>query len=91
MPSVHLIMKGKVHGVFYRASAKETADEIGVTGWVKNTIDGNVESFVTGTTEQLFQFTEWCRNGPRKAVVTDILITEKPEEVFNDFSVRREG
>jgi len=91
MPSIHLIIKGKVQGVFYRASTKEAADKLGLTGWVKNTIDGNVEAFATGTTEQLNQFTEWCRNGPRKAVVTEILITEKPEEIFNDFSVRREG
>lgn len=53
MPTFHLLIKGKVQGIFYRASAKETADKTGITGWVKNTPEGDVEAVATGTEEQL--------------------------------------
>ena len=41
MPTVHLLISGKVQGVFFRATAKDVADEIGITGWVKNTDEGD--------------------------------------------------
>ena len=53
MPTVHLIIKGRVQGVFYRATARKVAGEIGVTGWVKNTAEGNVEIVATGSKDQL--------------------------------------
>ncbi len=46
--TVHLLIKGKVQGVFYRDTAKTTAKQLGVTGWVRNTPDGHVEALVTG-------------------------------------------
>jgi acylphosphatase len=42
MPTVHLLVKGKVQGVFFRATAKDVADKMGVKGWVRNTEEGNV-------------------------------------------------
>jgi acylphosphatase len=89
MPTIHLTIKGKVQGVFFRASAKDKADEIGVRGWVKNTDDGNVEAMVNGNKEQLQKFIEWCKTGPPRAVVTDIAITYKEEEIFDGFRVFR--
>lgn len=89
MPTIHLLIKGKVQGVFFRATAKEVADEIGVTGWVKNTPDGNVETLVTGSKEQLDKFVAWCKVGPRRANVTDVITTEQEETPFKDFSVLR--
>lgn len=89
MPTFHLVIKGKVQGVFYRATAKEIADESGIKGWIKNTSDGNVEAMITGHEKQLQQFVEWCKKGPRKAIVSDVLATEQKEMVFTDFSVIR--
>ena len=89
MPTIHLLIKGDVQGVFYRASAKKMAEELGVTGWIKNTKDGNVESIISGTDEQLNRFTSWCRNGPAKATVTGYVETVLEELCFKEFSIIR--
>jgi acylphosphatase len=89
MPTVHLIIKGKVQGVFYRATAKDVAQELGLTGWVKNTKEGNVEVLASGSDKQVQQFISWCRQGPAKAVVTDVEISFTNEEKFDDFRIIR--
>jgi acylphosphatase len=89
MPTVHLIIKGRVQGVFFRATAKDMADEMGVRGWVKNTEEGDVEIVASGTEEQLQKFMDWCKLGPRKAIVTDVVLTAMPDEDFNNFIVIR--
>jgi acylphosphatase len=89
MPTVHLVIKGKVQGVFYRASAKDIANEIGVTGWIKNTEEGHVETMATGTSQQLQQFIEWCKVGPVRAIVTGVEISEAEEATFKGFDVIR--
>lgn len=89
MPTLHVIIKGKVQGVVYRASAKETADELGITGWIKNTAVGDVEAVVTGTQEQLQLFVDWCKQGPRWANVSEVISTEHGETIFEDFTVIR--
>ena len=89
MPTVHLLIKGRVQGVFYRAAAKEAAEELGLKGWIKNTADGNVESMVSGDDQYLKKFTEWCRTGPERAFVTDVSISLYEEIEFTDFSIIR--
>jgi acylphosphatase len=89
MPTVHLLIKGKVQGVFYRASAKEVADELQLTGWVKNTRNGDVEAVATGTEEQLQQFISWCKQGPPKAIVSNVEVRAREEEGFDTFKVVR--
>lgn len=89
MSTVHLLIKGKVQGVFYRASAKEVADQLQLTGWVKNTREGNVEAMATGSNEQLQQFISWCKQGPSRAVVNDVQVTFKEEELFDTFKIAR--
>lgn len=89
MPTKHLQIKGRVQGVFYRASAKETAAKTGVTGWIKNTPQGEVEAVVSGTDTQLTDFIEWCKTGPSKAVVTDVVVSDLDETSFSGFSIVR--
>lgn len=89
MPTFHLLIKGKVQGVFYRASAKKMAETTGITGWIKNTPEGDVEAVAAGTEEQLQQFISWCRKGPSGAKVTDVIVSEQKQIFFVDFSVRR--
>jgi len=89
MPTVHLLIKGKVQGVFYRATAKEEADHLGLSGWVKNTAEGHVEAVASGTKEALDQFVAWCKKGPRRAVVTAVDVVPLPEKKFDRFSVIR--
>lgn len=81
MPTVHLLIKGKVQGVFYRASAKEVAERLHITGWVKNTPEGHVEVMACGEEEALRQFAEWCKKGPEHAMVSDVIELEKQPEV----------
>ena len=89
MATVHLRIKGKVQGVFFRASAKEIADKLGVKGWVKNTWDEDVEAMATGDEEAVKKFIEWCWMGPRRAVVEDVIITPAQETFYDDFLVIR--
>ncbi len=89
MPTIHLLIKGKVQGVFYRATSKKIADKLNLTGWIKNTINNNVEATVTGDEERLQQFINWCKNGPEKAEVEDVVMTKKPETPFIDFEIVR--
>lgn len=89
MPTYHLIVKGTVQGVFYRATAKKVADDLGVTGWVRNTADDNVEAVVSGTEEQLQEFISWCKRGPEHAHVKDVVISKRDETIFDEFVVKR--
>lgn len=84
-----MIVKGKVQGVFFRASAQEAAVECGVKGWVRNTEEGDVELMATGSEEALQRFVTWCRQGPRRAVVEDVVVERKEEESFPSFKVIR--
>lgn len=86
MPTVHLIIKGKVQGVFYRATAKKVADEIGVKGWVKNS-GGNVEAVAAGNNKQIQTFISWCKKGSPQAIVTDVGVTEIEDVMFDYFEI----
>ncbi len=89
MKTVRLIIKGKVQGVFFRASAKEVADELGIKGTVCNLPDESVEIIATGNETQLYQFMEWTKKGPPSAEVENVLTEELPTKEFHDFSIVR--
>lgn len=89
MSTVHLIIEGKVQGVFFRATAKDVADETGITGWVKNTEEGNVEIKASGSDDQLQKFITWCKTGPRRAIVTNVRVANIEQEDFKNFEVIR--
>ena len=87
MQTVHLVIKGKVQGVFFRASTKEKANELGIKGWVKNMPDGNVEVLAAGNKDQLENFIEWCRRGPTQAIVSDVIVSNAEESFLNEFRI----
>jgi len=89
MKTVRLTITGKVQGVFYRATAKDVADLTGVKGWVRNLPDNNVEITVTATEESLQKFINWCKQGPPKAKVEDVIVEELQFEEFNGFRIIR--
>ena len=72
---VHLVIEGTVQGVFYRASARDKADSLGLTGYVMNLPDGSVEAVAEGKTDSIDEFIAWCRTGPPNARVSDVKIT----------------
>ena len=87
MSIVHLLIKGKVQGVFYRASAKEVADRLHISGWIKNTREGHVEALASGSEEDLRRFIEWCKKGPERAVVSDLIVSEAAQTQITGFSI----
>lgn len=89
MKTIRLTIKGKVQGVFYRATAKEVADDLGIKGWVRNLPDRNVEIRATGSEELLQKFIDWCKQGPPKARVDEVIIEELDLQEFTDFGINR--
>jgi acylphosphatase len=87
--TVRLIISGKVQGVFFRASARDIANALGVTGWVKNNQAGNVEILASGNDVSIKQLIAWCRKGPANARVSHIDIAEEEEKKFENFSILR--
>ena len=87
MEQIHLIIHGKVQEVWYRASTEKKAQELGVTGWVKNLPDGTVEVLAQGERAQLEALKDWCYEGPPAAKVEKIdQKWGEPEEKFKEFS-----
>jgi acylphosphatase len=87
---VHLVIKGLVQGVSYRASAQDEARRLGVKGWVRNLPNGDVESIAEANPETIERFVTWCRTGPEEARVTHVAVTEATgADAFSDFQVRR--
>ena len=89
MKTIRLTIKGKVQGVFYRATAKDVADLTGVKGWVRNLPDNSVEITATASEDVLHKFISWCKQGPPKARVDDVIVEELSLEVFNGFRIIR--
>ena len=89
MKTIRLTIKGKVQGVFYRATAKDVADQLGIKGWVKNLPDKNVEIRATASEELLQKFMDWCKQGPPKARVDDVIVEELELQDFNGFRIIR--
>jgi len=89
MPTIHLQISGKVQGVYFRASAKEAAEQLGLTGWVKNSANGDVESVANGSEEKLAKFVEWCKMGPPGAKVENVVVKNIEEAAFRDFAIIR--
>jgi len=87
---IHVLVSGKVQGVFFRSSTKEKAEELGISGWVRNLSDGRVEAVFEGEKEKVDKMVEWCRKGPEFAKVTDVdVFTEEYQGEFNGFLLRR--
>ena len=87
MHSVHARITGRVQGVGYRAWTVETATRLGLSGWVRNRLDGSVEAVFQGEDLALRQMENECRKGPLLAKVFDIrLDTIDPDPSLTGFS-----
>jgi acylphosphatase len=86
---VRVRIKGFVQGVFFRASTRDVARRLGLTGWVRNLPDGSVEAVFEGDKERVREAVIWCHKGPHGASVTDVdeeWLEYKGE--FNNFEIR---
>lgn len=87
---VHVFISGKVQGVFFRSSTKEKAEELGLTGWVRNLYDGKVEAIFEGEKSSVEKMAEWCGRGPVHARVEEVrVITELYKGDFKGFEIKR--
>jgi len=84
-----LIIKGKVQGVFFRATAKDIAERLGIQGWVRNLPDNNVEIIATATDELLAQLIDWCKKGPPRAIVDEVIIEDMEAQPVKGFRIIR--
>ena len=84
----HLIIAGRVQGVWFRESTRQEAKGLGLTGWVRNLLTGDVEAVVEGEESQVERLIEWAKVGPPVARVTrvDVRRFETTGE-FSDFRV----
>jgi acylphosphatase len=69
LKQVHVFVRGRVQGVYFRASAQREARRLGLTGWVKNRADGVVEIFAEGEEDGLKDLVGWSNRGPTAARV----------------------
>jgi acylphosphatase len=85
----HVVFKGRVQGVFFRASTKEVAVREGVKGWVRNLPDGSVEAVFEGPEAKVMKVVELCKTAfPRARVDSADVQTEQATGAFKKFEVR---
>jgi acylphosphatase len=84
----HVIVRGTVQGVFFRASCQQEARRLGATGWVANRPDGSVEAVFEGPDDVVSQLVEWCRKGPPRASVSGVDVGECELSGAVEFEVR---
>lgn len=84
----HVVVSGRVQGVFFRDSTDKEARSREVAGWVRNRDDGTVEAVFEGAPDSVDALVEFCRSGPSRAEVYDVEVTEEAPEGLAGFSVR---
>lgn len=88
MSRAHVYIRGKVQGVFFRASTKDQASMLGLKGWVKNCLDGDVEAVFEGEKAAVDNIVNWCKKGPSGAFVANTnVLWEKYTGEFTEFSI----
>ena len=87
--NVHVIISGRVQGVWFRASTKQIAKKLGLKGWVRNTTDGCVEAVFEGEEHLINKMIDWCHQGPPLSKVKNVKVKNlEPTNEFDDFSIR---
>ncbi len=87
--SAHVFISGRVQGVGYRFSTVEQANQLGLSGWVRNLPDRRVEAVFEGSKADVEEMIRWCYQGPRGAVVNDVSIDYEAPEGLRGFEIRR--
>lgn len=89
MVCVHIWVKGRVQGVGFRAHVEYFAAGIGVSGWVRNVGRDTVEAVAEGSREQVDQFIQLMKTGPRASRVDEARVEEEPVSGLQGFTVKR--
>ncbi|MFH1592502.1 MAG: acylphosphatase [Candidatus Woesearchaeota archaeon] len=89
MKQVKVIISGVVQGVFFRSFVKDTANNLGLKGWVRNTEDGKVEAVFQGEEKNIEKIILYCHQDPPPSHVKDIkVIEEKPDNSLTRFKIK---
>ena len=84
----HVLISGRVQGVFFRAYTQRAAQERGIKGWVMNTPDGRVEAIFEGEKVRVEDMLRWCHQGSPMSQVSNVSVEwEEHTGEFKDFSV----
>ncbi len=84
----HVIVSGRVQGVFFRDSSQREARRLGVDGWVRNVDDGTVEAVFEGAPSAVEAMLAFCRRGPERARVDRVDVDDQPFEGLAGFEIR---
>jgi acylphosphatase len=90
LQGIAFTVSGKVQGVWFRSATEKQAKKLGLTGWVQNCDNGEVEGHAFGSEEQLKAFETWLHKGPPLAKVTSVVTDNISVEEYSDFCVRKE-
>jgi acylphosphatase len=85
---VRAVVSGRVQGVWYRDSARREAEAAGLSGWAANRADGSVELVVEGERDAVDRFLAWARQGPPRARVDDVRVSDEAPTGEGGFRVR---
>ena len=88
MSAIHCHVHGQVQGVGYRWSSQQQAQQLGVTGWVRNLPGGQVEVWAEGADDAVQALADWCRQGPRWARVDQLDVRPATARGYDAFEVR---
>ena len=86
--AAHIIVYGKVHGVYFRASTQTKALELCLTGWVRNLSNGTVEVHAEGSRDSMNQLIKWCQKGPPSAKVSRYDLDWVTPQGMDKFGIR---
>ena len=84
----HVFVTGKVQGVYYRATTRDTAQKHDIDGWVRNLDDGRVEAVFEGPEEKIESMVEWCETGSPRARVDDVDVEYEDPDGIEGFEVQ---
>ena len=87
MVRTHVVVSGRVQGVFFRDSVRRLAEQHGLGGWVRNTWDGTVEAVFEGEPDAVDRLVEFCREGPPGAHVENVDDNLETPEGLSGFRV----
>jgi acylphosphatase len=84
----HVVIRGRVQGVFFRDGVREQARTLRVAGWARNRMDGTVEGVFEGPRAAVERLVEWCHTGPPRAHVDGVEVQWGKPEHLAGFQVR---
>ena len=89
MKTVRIIISGRVQGVYFRTFTQKQALKLGITGFVANISNGNVEVVACAKAEKLECFINYCHKGPLMAKVENVIVSDyNTTEIFTEFEIR---